>query len=408
VKETAKNEQVYLALKQAQELSPLLYFSQLLHLFNFSPADGGMICYTAIAPKIVVDMKQKQEAENEEDEEDEKEMSNQQQQQFHYLNLDQFSSPCPVFVNHLTKGLWNQSVPVNILETLMIPPFVMDNFREFFPSWQAFADAHSSLFALNSETGYMSLRSHLERQIARASGSLEAELECARRLRSTKEVNGIRRRHVLEKMPDHPLATTNGLADYLFFMLPEDDWIPYHTFKINIPKNVLDFMPRKGLYHMVTRFPNHFKIFDLPISGKSRDRVYASGKETVPCLCRTTFTNLPEGAITERTLTERELMRMICRVFINSGSFGQQRGILLDVLMKRIPYCARIEIRRTEDMLMLLKRLPEHFILMAAYSDNMEVRLVKKPEEEDLQVYADICLAETGSHLFVPGKYMID
>ncbi|KAF8290174.1 hypothetical protein TcBrA4_0133550 [Trypanosoma cruzi] len=296
------------ALLPWENYKTLLYFSQMQHVFGFTPEGEGELCW--VAPVTC---------------------------------LSYHDSPTPAVVSELVGVLDGQRVCVADLlaqSAHRISDHAKAQIIMYYGTLLDFFRAHGDVFCILDDTivGVASPRGAAEK----TTHTLEEKLEEALVHRNRRTAQKLRRRIAMEKDPDNPYADRDVLLDAILRYVPQKRSISLNFLLKSLPPSLSDFLPSKPL-SIFQQAPDKIRVFEY----RYRHRLHLI-RPGVP---------LPPGVLRQH-YTEPELL------YLCAAELQQQPRTAVD-LYGRLPHGAKEVIRQQyKDILELLRPYPQYFTVV--------------------------------------------
>ncbi|ORC86290.1 uncharacterized protein TM35_000291720 [Trypanosoma theileri] len=298
----------------------ILYFAQMQHVFSFTPAGEGEVCWLGNVTCL----------------------------SFH-------DSPTPAVVSELVGILTGQRICIADLLNPHIPR-ISDHAKMqiilYYGTLVKFFHVHGDVFYLNDDDGVVGLVSEGKNTAEKTTHTLEEKLEDALVKKDRRTAQKLRRRLALEKDPDNPYADREVLLDAVLRYVPQHRSISLHFLLKSLPPSLTDFLPSKPI-SLFQQAPEKVRLFEY----RYRHRMHLI-RPGVP---------LPQGVLRQK-YTEEELL------FLCAAELQQQPRVASD-LYGRLPYGAKEIIRlQYKGLVQLLQRYPQYFTVVFKDSVRMDSR----------------------------------
>ncbi|KAG8346258.1 hypothetical protein ERJ75_001009800 [Trypanosoma vivax] len=307
----------------------ILFFAQMQHVFSFTPAGEGEVCWAAPVNC-----------------------------------LSYHDSPTPEVVSELAMLLSGQRVYIADLQNpeyvskaagtlgMRISDHAKMQIIMYYGTLLSFFRTHGDVFIVDDDM----LVSLVSDQKTTCSGTytLEDQLEKALVKKDRRTAQKTRRRIARDRNPDSPYVDKGVLLDAILRYVPRQRSISLNFLLKALPPALSDFLPERPIT-LFQRAPEKVQLFEHRY--RHRLRVIRTG---VP---------LPLGAL-RQTYTEEELL-FLCATEL------QQPRYTAD-LYGRLPYGAKETIRlKYKGLLELLRQYPQYFVLVFKDALRLDTRQVQ-------------------------------
>ncbi|KAH9597907.1 hypothetical protein LSM04_005940 [Trypanosoma melophagium] len=310
------------ALKKAllpwENYKTILYFAQMQHVFSFTPAGEGEVCWLGTVTCL----------------------------SFH-------DSPTPAVVSELVGVLTGQRVCITDLlnpNTPRISDHAKTQIIMYYGTLLNFFHVHGDVF-YHTDGGIVGLVSE-KNNAEKTTHTLEEKLEDALVKKDRRTAQKVRRRLALEKDPDNPYADREVLLDAVLRYVPQHRSISMHFLLKSLPPSLTDFLPSKPI-SLFQQAPEKVRLFEY----RYRHRIHLI-RPGVP---------LPQGVLRQQ-YTEEELL------FLCAAELQKQPRVASD-LYGRLPYGAKEIVRlQYKGLLQLLQPYPQYFTVVFRDALRMDTR----------------------------------